>query len=99
MDVPAPLEERPVELVEDAARAIDDEQVAVAVAAQPALDRRPLRDRERPAVALAAVGGVVDRQLALTGADYGVGEAVGARRAEVGMQVVAAMGVDVGDNR
>ena len=39
----------------------------------------------------------MDRQLALAGADHRVGEAVGARRAEVGVQVVAAVGVDVGD--
>ena len=64
-----------------------------------ALDRGAGRDREGPAVALVAVGGVVDRQLGLAGADHGVGEAVGARRAEVGMEEVAAVGVDVGDGR
>ncbi len=64
-----------------------------------ALDRGAGRDRERAPVALVAVGGVVDRQLGLAGADDGVGEAVGARRAEVGVEVVAAVGVDVGDGR
>ncbi len=48
-------------------------------------------------VALVAVGGVVDGELALARADDGEGEAVGAGRAEVGVEVVAAVGVDVGD--
>src|SRR6187397_2835288 len=51
-----------VELVELAAGAVDDEDVAVAVAAVAALDRGARRNRERPRVALVAVGGVVDRQ-------------------------------------
>jgi len=95
--VAAALEEPPVELVQRAAGAVDGEDVAVAVAALPALDRRPRRDRERPPVALVAIGGVMNRQLALPSADHGVGEAIGARRAEVRMEVVAAVGVDVGD--
>ncbi len=41
----------------------------------------------------------MDRQLALAGADDRVGEAVGTRRAEVGVEEVAAVGVDVGDRR
>ena len=41
----------------------------------------------------------MDRQPALAGADHRVGEAVFARRAEVGVEVVAAVGVDVGDRR
>ena len=57
----------------------------------------PLGIGNGPGVALVAVGGVVDRQLALAGADDRVGEAVGARRAEVGVEEVAAVGVDVGD--
>jgi hypothetical protein len=67
--------------------------VAVAVAAVAALDRRSLGDGEWARVALVAVGGVVDRQLVLAGADDRVGEAVGTRRAEVGMEEVAAGGV------
>ena len=86
-----------VELVELAGGAVDDEHVAVAVAAVAALDRGAGRDRERPRVALVAVGGVVDRQHPLPRADDRVGEAVGARRAEVRVQAVAAVGVDVGD--
>ena len=93
------LEEGAVELVEDAVAAVDDEHVAIAVAAVAALDRRPIGDREGPGVALAAVGGVVDRELALAGADHGVGEAVFARGAEVGVEAVAALAVDVGDHR
>src|SRR5689334_1610807 len=81
----AGLEERPVELVERAAGAVDDEHVTIAVAAFAALDRRGLRHRERSRVALVAVGGVVDRKLRLAGVDDGVGEAIGAGRAEVGM--------------
>jgi hypothetical protein len=40
----------------------------------------------------------VDRQLALAGIDDRVGEAVGARRAKVGVEMGAAVGVDVGDD-
>ena len=80
------LGEGPVELVERAAVAVDDEHVAVAVAAGAALDRGTGRNRERAAVALVAVGGVVDRQVALVGADHRVGEAIGARGSEVGVE-------------
>jgi hypothetical protein len=65
--------------------------VPVAVAAPAALYRGAGRDRERPRVALVAVGGVVDWQLGLAGADHRIGEAVGAGRAEVGVQAVAAV--------
>ena len=100
MSAPAALlEEGSVQLIQRATGAVDDEHMAVTVAAPPALDRRTLGNRERPAVALAAIGGVADRQLALSGADHGIGEAIGPRRAEVGMQHVAALGVDVGDDR
>jgi hypothetical protein len=93
----AALEEGAVELIERTAGAVDDEHVPVSVAAVAALDRRALRDREGAGIALVAVGRVADRQLALAGANDGVGEAVGARRAEVGVEMVAAVGVDVGD--
>ena len=59
----------------------------------------PLGTGNGPGSLSLAVGGVVDRQLALAGADDRVGEAVGARRAEVGVEEVAAVGVDVGDRR
>jgi hypothetical protein len=91
------LEEGPVELVEGAARPVDDEDVAIAVAAAAALDRRPAGDREGAAVALVAGGGVVDGEVGLACADDGVREAVGARGAEVWMEEVAAAGVDGGD--
>jgi predicted ATP-dependent serine protease len=71
--------------------------VAVAVAAVAALDRCALGDGERPGVALVAVGGVVDGELALAGADDGIGKAVSARRAKVGMEEVAPVAIDVGD--
>jgi hypothetical protein len=90
-------EEGAVELEERAGAAVDDEHVAVAVAAVAALDRGAGRDREGPGVALVAISGVMDRQLASAGVDDGEGEAVGAWRAEVRVQVVAAVGVDVGD--
>jgi hypothetical protein len=86
-----------VELVEHAAGAVDGEHVAITVAAVAALDGGAGGDRERPGVAFAAVGGVTDGKLSLAGADDGVGEAVGAGGAEVRVQVVAAVGVDVGD--
>ena len=88
-----------VELVVDAALALDDDHVAVALLrvglpGRRALDRRRGRDREGPVVALVAVVGAVgaegDRHAALLRADQRVGDAVlRLRVAEVQVDVVA----------
>jgi hypothetical protein len=64
--------------------------VAVAVGVAAALDRGAAGDRVGTGVALVAVGGEVDRQLALAQADDREGEAVGPGRAEVGVEEAGA---------
>ena len=85
------------ELVELAARAVHGEHVAVAVGGLPALDQRLERDAVGAVVGLVAIGGEVHLGPLLPLADHGIGKAVLARRAEVRVEEVAAVGADVGD--
>ncbi len=90
--------ERPVELIKHAVVAVDDDDVAVAVAIAAALDRSIIGDREGAWVAFIAVGGVGDRNHGLAATDDAVGDAVGRpvpNGAETGVQL--AVGADGAD--
>ena len=93
-----PVGEGAVELVELAPGSVIGEHVAIAVGAAASLDRRAERDPVLAVVGLRSVGGEPNLDLALALADHSIGEPVLARRAEVGMEHVAAVGVDVGDD-